>query len=304
MAPPSAHPELTARLIQLCTADQVVAGAVASLNAAHTTSLCVALLDSPDGSDYLPTANMIVLSTKYSAPSFAALADKLILYRLTTGLHQLVVDLNDPVALQAHNTRQEHLWRLANPTPGPVPPGVRRFYQGTNRENFHHGPTSISAAGLQPAKAGSGLGCKRWEKHIVASEYKDQGWHTVTLSFDVALSYARQHTEWAMGMKAHEPALRDVADHGGLVLCFDVVEASIAGSDRWRQDKSGDSNNFQTTETIPPGQIQVVEQLAVPGPLTKIAPPPSVARIPAVPRQEGATQGPGVKRRVYPTNTP
>ncbi|PZF83978.1 hypothetical protein [Micromonospora endophytica] len=299
LAPPPAHSALTARLTQLRTTHQVVADAVSALNAASATPLAVALLDTPIGSDYLPAANLIVLSGKYAAPASDALADKLILYRLTTGLHQLPLDVHDAAALQAYNLRQQHLWRLANPTPGPAPDGVCRFYQGTNRENFFAGDTSIAATGLQPDKAGSGIGCKRWEKHTVATEYKDQGWHTVTLSFDVALSYARQHTEWAMGMKEHEPALRDVADHGGLVLSFDVPESSLTDSKRWRPDKSGDSNNWQTTDTIAPDQIQKIEQLAVPGPLTKAAPPPTVAQIPAAQRQPTAS---GTKRRLYPTN--
>ncbi|MEU5548708.1 hypothetical protein ABZ738_02965 [Micromonospora sp. NPDC047793] len=301
-APPPAHPGLTARLHQLAGTDQLVADAVASLDAGQPAPLSVGLLDTPVGSDYLPVANMIVLSVTYAGPALGAIADKLILYRLAARLHELAVDVGDPVALQAFNTRQGHLWRLANPAPAPAPPGICRFYQGTNRENFYSGPGSISAVGLDPGKAGGGIGCKRWEKHIVAAEYKDQGWHTVTLSFEVALSYARQHTEWAMGMKEHEPALRDVAECGGLVLSFDVPEASITGNDRWRQDKSGDSNNFQTLEVIPPGQIQVVEELAVPGPLTKVAPPPMVAQIPVAQRQATAAQQTGAKRRVYPTN--
>ncbi|MFI7021666.1 hypothetical protein ACIBMZ_02985 [Micromonospora sp. NPDC049900] len=45
-----------------------------------------------------------------------------------------------------------------------------------------------------------------------------------------------------------------------------------------------------------------MEELAVPGPLTKVAPPPMVAQIPAVQRQATAAQQPGAKRRVYPTN--
>ncbi|MER7165780.1 hypothetical protein ABT336_06820 [Micromonospora sp. NPDC000207] len=301
-ATPPAHPALTTRLTQLCTTYQVVADAVASVNAGQPTPLRVGLFDTQVGSDYLPAANMIVLSAKYAGAALGVIADKLILYRLAVCLHQLPVNVNDPVALQAFNTRQEHLWRLANPAPGPVPPGMLRFYQGTNRDNFYSGPTSICVVGLDPSKAGGAIGCKRWEKHIVAAESKDQGWHTVTLSFDVALSYARQHTEWAMGMKEHEPALFDVTDFGGLVLSFDVPEASVTGNDRWRQDKSGDSNNFQTTDAIAPGQIQVVEPLAVPGPLTKVAPPPMAAQIPAVQRQAAAAQGTGTKRRVYPTN--
>ncbi|WP_326552362.1 hypothetical protein [Micromonospora sp. NBC_01813] len=298
-----ADPAATARLTNLCQGDQVVADAVLALNAAHPTPLAVAILDTPVGSDYQPTGNMIVLSTKYAAQSMGSIADKLILYRLATGLDLLDVDVSNPVALQAFNTRQEHLWRLANPVPAPAPSGVCRFYQGTNRENFYLGGTSISIVGLQPGKAGSELGCKRWEKHTITSEYKDQGWHTVTLSFDVALSYARQHTEWAMGTMQNEPALHDVADCGGLVLCFDVPAASITGSDRWRQDNSGDLNNYQTQDTIPPQQIQVVERLAVPGPLTKVAPPPPmVAQLPRVAPQVNATPGSGTKRRVYPTN--
>ncbi|MFI7077875.1 hypothetical protein ACIBO1_11355 [Micromonospora sp. NPDC049903] len=299
---PPAHPGLTARLTQLSATDQIVAAAVASLDAGQPTPLCVGLLDTPVGSDYLPAANMIVLSAKYAGPALGVIADKLILYRLAARLDQLPVDVADPVALQAFNTRQEHLWRSANPAPAPAAPGMLRFYQGTNRENFYSGPGSISVVGLDPGKAGGGIGCKRWEKHMVAAEHKDQGWHTVTLSFEVALSYARQHTEWTMGMKEHEPALRDVAECGGLVLSFDVPQASVAGNDRWRQDKSGDSNNFQTMDAIPPGQIQVVEELAVPGPLTKVAPPPMVAQVPGVQRQATAAQQTGAKRRVYPTN--
>ncbi|MEO3776510.1 hypothetical protein ABGB16_06605 [Micromonospora sp. B11E3] len=98
------------------------------------------------------------------------------------------------------------------------------------------------AAGLAPTKAGSDIGCKRWEKHDIAREGKDQGWNTVTLDFEVALSYARQHTEWAMGMKRNEPTLRDVADEGGLVLAFDVPKTVVDGSNRWRRDNSGDRN--------------------------------------------------------------
>ncbi|WP_431727779.1 hypothetical protein [Verrucosispora sp. TAA-831] len=302
-APPPAHPGLTARLTQMAAADRTVADAVAAINAGEPTPLCVGLLDTPVGSDYLPAANMIVLSATYAGPTLGVIAGKLILYRLAARLEQLPVNVADPVALQAFNTRQEHLWRLANPAPASVPPpDVYRFYQGTNRENFFSGPGCISVVGLDPGKAGGGIGCKRWEKHIVAAEYKDQGWHTVTLSFEVALSYARQHTEWAMGLKEHEPARQDVAECGGLVLSFDVPRVDVDRSERWRQDNSGDHHNFQTLDAILPGQLQVVEELAVPGPLTKVAPPPMVAQIPAVQRQATAAQQPGAKRRVYPTN--
>lgn len=301
-APPPypTHPGLTARLTQWCATDQLVAGAVVALNSAHATPLAVGIADPPVGSDYLAASNMIVLSAKYAGPGFEALADKLILYRLACGLYQLDVDVRDPVALQAFNTRQEHLWRLANPRPGPAPDQVRRFYQGTNRENFYRDAESISVAGLKPSLAGSGIGCKRWERHDIAAEHKDQGWHTVTLSFEVALSYARQHTEWAMGMKRNELTLRDVADFGGLVLCFDVPVADLADPARWRPDRSGDPNNFQTTDVIAANRLQVVEALAIPDPLTKVAPPPMAAVVPPVVRAANPGTETGSRRRVYP----
>jgi hypothetical protein len=298
---PQPHQALTARLAHWCAAEQVVADVVGALNAAHTTPLTVALFDTPVGSDYLAATNTIVVSTKYATPRFAAIADRLILYRLATAFEQLGVDARDPVALQTYNGWQERLWRLANPPQDSPPPDVYRFYHGTNRCNYYGDGETIQAVGLAPARAGSDIGCKRWEKHDIARESKDQGWNTVTLDFDLALSYARQHTEWAMGMKRNEPTLRDVADEGGLVLAFDMPKAAVDGNGRWRPDNSGDRNNFQTTEAIPAHQIWVVEELGVPGPLTTVAPPPTVTQAPVA----KADTTPGVtgrRRRVYPTN--
>ncbi|MFF0122323.1 hypothetical protein ACWD8I_25945 [Micromonospora arida] len=294
---PSPAQALTARLTHWCAADQVVADVVKALTTAYGTPLTVALLDTPVGSDHLLETNTIVLSTKYAEPGLATVADKLILYRLATAFAHLNVDTRDAEALQTYNGRQLRLWRLANPPQGPPPAEVYRFYHGTNRCNFYG--DGIQLTGLTPGKAGSGIGCKRWERHDIGSESKDQGWNTVTRDFDMALSYARQHTEWAMGRKRNEPTLRDVAGEGGLVLAFDMPKKAVDGNDRWRQDKSGDPNNFQTEEAIPAEWIRVVEELGIPGPLTAVAPPPETTEAPAK-----ANPTPSNRRRVYPTSTP
>lgn len=294
---PHPHQALTARLAHWCAAEQVVADVVGALDTAHGMPLTVALLDRPVGSDYLPATNTIVLSTKYATPELATVADKLILYRLATAFEQLGVNTRDAEALQTYNGRQRRLWRLANPPQVPPPGDVYRFYHGTNRCNFYG--DGIQVTGLTPSKAGSAIGCKRWEKHDIARESKDQGWNTVTLDFDMALSYARQHTEWAMGRKRNEPTLRDVAGEGGLVLAFDMPKKAVDGNDQWRQDNSGDPNNFQTMEAIPAKRIRVVEELGIPGPLTAVAPP--VASIEAPMAKADPT--PGSRRRVYPQST-
>lgn len=294
--PPAPHPHqaLTARLAQWSAAEQVVADVVRALNTAYGTPLTVALLDRPVGSDHLPATNTIVLSPKYATPGLATVADKLILYRLATAFEHLGVNASDAEALQTYNGQQQRLWRLANPPQNPPPADVYRFYHGTNRCNFYG--DGIQVTGLTPSKAGSAIGCKRWERHDIARESKDQGWNTATLDFDVALSYARQHTEWAMGTKRNEPTLRDVADEGGLVLTFDMPKKAVDGSDQWRRDNSGDPNNFQTTEAIPAERIRVVEALGIPGPLTAVAPPPIFAQAPMV----KTDSAPGARRRVYP----
>ncbi|MFG1892342.1 hypothetical protein ACGFIR_31350 [Micromonospora sp. NPDC049051] len=292
---PHPHQALTARLAHLCATHQVLADVVGAIDTARGTPLTVTLLDTPVGSDYLPTMNTIVLSTKYAAPGLASVADKLILYRSATAFERLGVNASDAEALQTYNGRQQGLWRLANPAQDPPPADVYRFYHGTNRCNYYGG--GIQATGLTPSKAGSAIGCKRWEKHDIASESKDQGWNTVTLDFELALSYARQHTEWAMGMKRNEPTLRDVADEGGLVLAFDLPKATVDGNDQWRQDKSGNPNNFQTRAAVPAGHIRVVEELGIPGPLTTVAPPPVVTRTPVAKADPPPATG---RRRVYP----
>ncbi|MFI2652546.1 hypothetical protein [Micromonospora fulviviridis] len=299
-APPP-HQVLTACLTQFRATEQVVADVAGALESAHGAPLTVALLDTPVGSGYLPAANIIVLSAKYATPGLASIAGKLILYRLATAFAQLGVDARDPVALQTYNARQERLWRLTNPPQDAPPADVYRFYHGTNRCNYDGDGDGIQAAGLAPTKAGSDIGCKRWEKHDIARESKDQGWNTVTLDFALALSYARHHTEWAMGMKRNEPTLRDVADEGGLVVAFDMPKTAVDGNNRWRRDNSGDRNNFQTMEAIPAQQIRVVEELAVPGPLTAVAPPPTSAQTPII-KADSTPNTTGTRRRVYPTN--
>ncbi|MFV2115785.1 hypothetical protein ACFHW0_26085 [Micromonospora sp. LOL_025] len=286
---------MTARLAYWSAADQVVADVVGALDTACGTPLTVALLDSPVGSDHLAATNTIVLSRKYAAPGLAAVADRLILYRLATAFEHLGVNTRDAEALDSYNGWQQRLWRLANPPQDPPPADVYRFYHGTNRCNYYGG--GIQTTGLMPSRAGGALGCKRWEKHDIASESKDQGWNTVTLDFEVALSYARQHTEWAMGMKRNEPALRDVADEGGLVLTFDMSKDAVDGNGRWRRDNSGDPNNFQTEEAIPAGRIRVAEALGIPGPLTAVAPPPTVTSAPKPKADPPPSTG---RRRVYP----
>ncbi|WP_433385891.1 hypothetical protein [Micromonospora sp. KLBMP9576] len=272
----------------------MVTDVVHALNTTHGTRLSVAILDSPVGSDYLPATNTIVLSTKYTTSALASIADKLILYRLATAFEQLGVDTRDAEALEAYRGRQLRLWQLANPPQDPPPEDVYRFYHGTNRCNYYG--DGIQVTGLTPGKAGSDIGCKRWEKHDLARESKDQGWNTVTRDFGTALSYARQHTEWAMGRKRNEPTLRDVADQGGLVLAFDLPKSAVDGNDRWRRDRSGDPNNFQTVEAIPAAGMWVVEELGIPGPVTAIVPPAMGAGI-----MVGPT--PGAKRRHYPNST-
>ncbi|WCN79640.1 hypothetical protein [Micromonospora sp. LH3U1] len=268
-----------------------------ALDTAYGRPLTVALLESPVGSDYLPAINTIVLSTKYATPDLATVADKLILYRLATAFEHLGVNTRDAEALETYNGRQRRLWRLANPPQDPPPADVYRFYHGTNRCNFYG--DGIQVMGLTPSKAGSAIGCKRWERHDIARESKDQGWITATLDFDLALSYARQHTEWAMGRKRNETTLRDVAGEGGLVLAFDMPKKDVDGNDQWRQDNSGDPNTFQTTQAIPAKRIRVVEELGIPGPLTALAPPPTFIEAPMA----KADPTPGTRRRVYPTTT-
>ncbi|GAB2921536.1 hypothetical protein GCM10027280_05870 [Micromonospora polyrhachis] len=296
--PPAPHPDqaLTARLAHWYAAEQAVVDVVRALDTAHGRPLTVALLDSPVGSDYLPATNTIVLSTKYAMPELATVADRLILYRLATAFELLGVNTRDAEALQTYNGRQQRLWRLANPPQDPPPADMYRFYHGTNRCNFYDG---IQVTGLTPSKAGSAIGCKRWERHDIARESKDQGWNTATLDFDLALSYARQHTEWAMGRKRNEPTLRDVASEGGLVLAFDMPKKDVDGNDQWRQDNSGNPNNFQTMQAIPAEWIRVVEELGIPGPLTAVAPPPTPLEAPTA----KADPTPGTRRRVYPKST-
>lgn len=270
---------------------------VEALNTAHGMPLTVALLDTPVGSDHLPATNTICLSPKYAAPGLDTVANKLILYRLATAFEQLGLNAANAQALQTYNGRQQRLWRLANPAQDPPPADVYRFYHGTNRCNYYG--DGIQVTGLTPSQAGSGLGCKRWEKHDIASESKDKGWNTVTLDFDVALSYARQHTEWAMGRKRNEPTLRDVAAEGGLVLAFDVPKEAVDSRSQWRKDKSGDPHNYQTSEAIPAVRIRVVEELGIPGPLKAVAPPLPFVEAAVV--QTGPPSGAG--RRVYPKST-
>ncbi|MEH0971284.1 hypothetical protein V6U77_09150 [Micromonospora sp. CPCC 205546] len=293
---PAPQPDqaLTARLAHWSATEQVVTDVVSALNTAYGTPLTVALLDTPVGSDHLPATNTIVLSSKYATPGLATVADKLILYRLATAFESLGVNASEAVALQAYNGRQQRLWRLANPPQDPPPADVYRFYHGTNRCNYHG--DGIRITGLAPDMAGSAIGCKRWERHDIARESKDQGWNTVTLDFEIALSYARQHTEWAMGMKRNEPALRDVADEGGLVLTFDVPKEAVDGNDRWRRDNSGDPNNFQTQEAVPAQRIRVAEELGIPGPLTAVAPPPISTGAPRAKADPPSATG---RRRVY-----
>ncbi|WP_433124821.1 hypothetical protein ACQPWW_20705 [Micromonospora sp. CA-240977] len=285
---------LSARLAHWIAADQVVADVVRALETRYDMPLRVGLLHTPVGSDHLPGINTIVLSPKYAAPEFVAVADKLILYRLATAFEHLGVNTLKKDALQERNAVQQRLWRLANPLQNPPPADVYRFYHGTNRCNYYG--DGIQTAGLMPGKAGSDIGCKRWEKHDVTRESKDKGWNTVTLDFNLALSYARQHTEWAMGKKRNEPTLRDVADEGGLVLAFDVPKNDVDGNDAWRHDHSGDANNFQTREEIPAQRIRVVEELGIPGPLEAVAPPPTSLQAPT----PTSSSAPGMRRRLYP----
>ncbi|MEU8129036.1 hypothetical protein AB0B68_17625 [Micromonospora sp. NPDC049049] len=282
---------LSARLAHWFAAEQVVADVVRTLETRYAMPLTVGLLHTPVGSDHVPGTNTIVLSPKYAAPELVAVADKLILYRLATAFEHLGVDISTEEAFLRHNNVQKQLWLLANPPQEPPPADVYRFYHGTNRCNYYG--DGIQATGLMPGKAGSDIGCKRWEKHDVASESKDKGWNTVTLDFDVALSYARQHTEWAMGKKRGEPTLRDVAVEGGIVLAFDMPKSALDGNDAWRHDHSGDPNNFQTKEEIPAKRIRVVEELGIPGPLTAVAPPPKSTPAPSTP-------APSTGRRRYP----
>lgn len=254
---------LSARLAHWFAAEQVVADVVRAIETEYAMPLTVGLLHTPVGSDHVPGTNTIVLSPKYAEPELVAVADKLILYRLATAFEHLGVNTTTEEALLRHNNVQQQLWRLANPPQKPPSADVYRFYHGTNRCNYYG--DGIQATGLMPGKAGSDIGCKRWEKHDVASESKDKGWNTVTLDFDLALSYARQHTEWAMGKKRGEPTLRDVADEGGIVLAFDMPKSALDGNDAWRHDHSGDPNNFQTKEEIPAEKIRVVEELGIPG---------------------------------------
>lgn len=281
---PPPEPRLHRRLGQLCTAHPEVRDAVMALNGKHKTPLTLVTADTATGSDYLPQANAIVLSPKYAAadlgyelPELALIANKLILYRLAAALYLVDTNVQDPDELAAFNARQKRLWRLANPdvTGGPMS-GFVRFYQGTNRSNYYGGGSEpgIRSAGLSPDKAGGDLGCKRWEKHDIAREYKDQRWMTATTSYDIALSYAREHTEWAQGEKRNEPTKQDVADLGGLVLGFDVPVAVRDQPDIWRLDNSGNRANWQTSAPVAAKRIEVFEALAVPGPLTKQAPPP------------------------------
>lgn len=272
---------LSARLAHWFAAEQVVADVVRALETGYGMPLTVGLLHTPVGSDHVPGTNTIVLSPKYAAPELVAVADKLILYRLATAFEHLGGNTLTGDALLTHNNVQQQMWLLANPPQKPPPADVFRFYHGTNRCNYYG--DGIQATGLMPGKAGSDIGCKRWEKHDVASESKDKGWNTVTLDFDVALSYARQHTEWAMGKKRGEPTLRDVASEGGIVLAFDMPKSALDGNDAWRHDRSGDPNNFQTREEIPATSIRVVEELGIPGPLTAVAPPPKSTPAPNIP---------------------
>ncbi|MFF5182099.1 hypothetical protein ACFY2Q_29165 [Micromonospora sp. NPDC000316] len=285
---------LSARLAHWLAAEQVVAEVVRALETRYGMPLTVVLLHTPVGSEYVPGTNTIVLSPKYATPELVAVADKLILYRLATASEHLGVNTLDEEALRRHNDVQQRLWRLANPPQNPPPADVYRFYHGTNRSNYYG--DGIRATGLMPGKAGSDIGCKRWEKHDVASESKDQGWNTVTLDYDLALSYARQHTEWAMGKKRREPTLRDVAHEGGLVLAFDMPKNHVNGNDAWRHDRSGDANNFQTKEEIPAERVVVVEELGIPGPLTAVAPPPRSTQAP----KATSNSAPGTRRRLYP----
>ncbi|MET8043418.1 hypothetical protein ABZU25_21455 [Micromonospora sp. NPDC005215] len=298
---------LSARLAHWIAAAQVVADVVKALDTRYGMSLTVGLLHTPVGSDHLPDINTIVLSPKYATPELVAVADKLILYRLATAFEHLGVNTLNGQELRGYNHVQQQLWRLANPPQDPPPANVYRFYHGTNRCNYYG--DGIQVTGLIPGKAGSDIGCKRWEKHDVISESKDKGWNTVTLDFDLALSYARQHTEWAMGKKRNEPTLRDVAGEGGLVLAFDVPKNDIDGNEAWRHDHSGDANNFQTKEEIPAQRIRVVEELGIPGPLEAVAPPPksdqapkAVAPPPTSNPAPKATSNsaPGARRRLVP----
>ena len=252
---------------------EVVRTVVSLVDAEHEDSFRVRIGDTDSGSDYRRDQNLVVMSPKYATNPASDLMRKLVLYRLSCAYALLPLDTRNGTALNTYNDLQTRLWRMANPAPAV---DGTYLYQGTNRENYFAATTGIATVGISTKMAGSLRGSKRWEQHTFkAVEFKDQGWTTFTAAYDLALSYAREHTEWALGMKVGEPTMRDVADFGGMVVGFRVAREALQDHGHWRRDNSGNEHeNWQTCEDVPANQVEVFEVLAIPGPLTKVAPPP------------------------------